>query len=66
MRKDYFSWKKFEMQKNNAFKKFYFYPNFVSYRFVRNFKKVVEILFPEKIIRDLWESHHFVKFCMKR
>ena len=41
------------MQKNNAFKKFYFYPNFVSYRFVRNFKKVVEILFPEKIIRDL-------------
>ena len=26
---DYFPRKKFEMQKNNAFNKFYFYPNFL-------------------------------------
>ena len=26
------------MQKNNAFNKFYFYPNFFSYRFILNFK----------------------------
>ena len=28
--------------------------------------KIVKILFPEKMIRDLLESHHFVKFGMKR
>ena len=28
--------------------------------------KVVKILFPEKIIRDLLESHHFLKFGMKQ
>ena len=28
--------------------------------------KVVKILFPEKMIRDLLESHHFVKFGMKQ
>ena len=27
-RKDYLPWKKFQMQKNNALNKFYFYPNF--------------------------------------
>ena len=26
----------------------------------------MKILFPEKMIRDLLESHHFVKFGMKR
>ena len=38
-RKDYFPWKIFEMQQNNAFKKFYFYPNFffiTSYQILRN------------------------------
>ena len=28
--------------------------------------KVVNILFPEKMIRDLLESHHLVKFGMNR
>ena len=28
--------------------------------------KVVKVLFPEKMICDLLESHHFVKFGMKR
>ena len=28
--------------------------------------KVVKILIPEKMIRDLLESHHFVKFGMER
>ena len=28
--------------------------------------KVVKILFPEKLTSDLLESHHFVKFGMKR
>ena len=28
--------------------------------------KVVKILFPEKMIRDLLESRNFVKFGMKR
>ena len=28
--------------------------------------KVIEILFPEKMIRELLESHQFVKFRMKR
>ena len=28
--------------------------------------KVVKIIFPEKMIRDLIESHNFVKFGMKR
>ena len=37
-RKDYFTLKKFEMQKNNAFNQFYFYPNFFSYHFMPNFK----------------------------
>ena len=27
---------------------------------------IVKILFPEKMICDLLESHHFVKFDMKR
>ena len=38
-RKDYFSWKKFETQKNNVINQFYFCPNFFSYRFLPNFKK---------------------------
>ena len=28
--------------------------------------KVVKILFPEKMIRDVLESHHFVKFGRKQ
>ena len=28
--------------------------------------RVMKILFPEKMIRDSLESHHFVKFGMKR
>ena len=38
-RKDYFSWKKFETQKNNFINKFYFCPNLFSYRFELNLKK---------------------------
>ena len=38
-RKDYFSWKKFETQKNNFINKFYFCPNFFSYLFDPNIKK---------------------------
>ena len=38
-RKDYFSWKKFETQKNNFINKFYFFPSLFSYRFETNFKK---------------------------
>ena len=30
------------MQKNNAFNKFYFYPNFISFRFIPNFKKLCD------------------------
>ena len=37
--KDYFPWKKLEIQRSNAFNQFYFYPNFFSYRFIPNFKK---------------------------
>ena len=28
--------------------------------------QVVKIVFPEKMIRDLLESHYFLKFSMKR
>ena len=38
-RKDYFSIKKFETQKNNFINKFYFCPNIFSYRFEPNLKK---------------------------
>ena len=39
MWKDYFPLKKkFEIQKNNAFNKFNFYSNFLSYRFIPNLK----------------------------
>ena len=38
-KKYYFALKEFEMQKNNAFNKFYFYLNFFSYRFIPNFEK---------------------------
>ena len=30
------------MQKNNAFNIFYFYPNFFSYRFLQNLKKLCD------------------------
>ena len=30
------------MQKNNAFGKFYFYPDFFSYRIVQNLKKLCD------------------------
>ena len=33
---------------------------------IGNDKVIVKFLFPEKIIRDLLESHHFLKFGMKR
>ena len=38
-RKYYFPWKKLEIHKNNFINKFYFCPNFFSYRFLSNFKK---------------------------
>ena len=38
-RKDYFSWKKFETQKNNFINKFYFCLNLFSYCFEPNFFK---------------------------
>ena len=41
-RKDYFTWKKFETQKNNFINKFYFWPNFFSYRFLPNLKKLCD------------------------
>ena len=41
-RKDSFSWKKFETQKNNFIKKYYFCPNLFSYRFEPNFKKLCD------------------------
>ena len=41
-RKDYFTWKKFKTQKNNFHNKFYFWPNFFSYRFLSNFKKLCD------------------------
>ena len=52
-RKDYFTWKKFERQKNNFIDKFYFWPNFFSYRFLPNFKKLCDsnkswLIFSEK------------------
>ena len=54
-RKDYFSWKILEMQKNNFINKFYFRPNFYSYSFIQNFKKWCDfnksrIIFSEKRI----------------
>ena len=36
-KKDYFSWKKFETQKNNLINNFYFCSNLFSYRFESNF-----------------------------
>ena len=36
-RKDYFSWTKFETQKNNVINKFYFCLNLFSYHFEPNF-----------------------------
>ena len=52
-RKDYFTWTKFETQKNNFINKFYFWPNFFSYRFLPNLKKLCDsnkswIIFSEK------------------
>ena len=52
-RKDYFIRTKFEIQKNNFINKFYFWPNFFSYRFLSNFKKLCDynkswIIFTEK------------------
>ena len=52
-RKDYSTWKKFETQKNNLINKFYFWPNFFSYRFLQNCKKLCDsnkswIIFSEK------------------
>ena len=41
-RKDYFSWKKFDTQKNNFINKFYFCSNLFSYRFLPNFKKLCD------------------------
>ena len=41
-RKDYFTWKKFEKQKNNLINKFYFCPNFFSYHFLQNFNKLCD------------------------
>ena len=38
-RKDYFSWKNFETQKNDFINKFYFCSNLISHRFEPNFKK---------------------------
>ena len=43
------------MQKNNAINKFYFYPNFFSYRFIPNLKKLYDpnksrIIFSDKRI----------------
>ena len=38
-RKDYFSWQKFETQKNNFINKYYFCPNLFFYCFEPNFKK---------------------------
>ena len=38
-RKDYFSWKKYETQKNNLINKFDFCLNLFSYRFEPSFKK---------------------------
>ena len=52
-RKDYFTWKKFETQKNNFINKYYYWPNFFSYRFLPNFKKLCDsnkswMIFSEK------------------
>ena len=38
-RKDYFPCKKTEAQNKNVFNKFYSCPNFISYRYIPNFKK---------------------------
>ena len=63
MRKDYFSWKKFEIQKNNVINKFYFCPILFSYRFESNFWKWCDsnklwfIFFRKKILYNLTVSY---------
>ena len=57
--KDYFSWKKFETQKNYFINKFYFCLNLFSYRFIPNFKKWCDsnksrIIFSEFRIDKVW------------
>ena len=49
------------MQKDNAFNKFYFHPNFFSYRFIPNFKNnmilISHVLFSQE--KDSLQLHRF-------